>query len=642
MFFGRNAALLVAVVMVMAPCAAGAPPVSQPGPRSPADTLKSLHLPPGFSARLFAGEPDLVQPIGFCFDDRGRIWVAESFAYPKWKAEGNDRISVFEDTDGDGRCDRKTVFYDKLNYVTGVEVGFGGMWVLSPPNLLFIPDKDGDDKPDGPPQVLLDGFGHQGVHNLVNGMAWGPDGWLYAGHGGSSWGWIGPPEMPVPPEATPGADAIGTAHRHPAVMGAPPQRIFYDGGVWRYHPQRKVFEPVMEGTTNPWGMDFDDYGQMFVSNSVTPHLYHVIPGSHVERRRPSPNNRYAYDVIGPAADHKHWTGKSWSDSRGGTDAQVLLGGGHAHCGLMVYLGGTWPEGYRNTILMNNLHGDRMNNDLPRRDGSGYAAAHGKDFLWADDNWYFALHVKYGPDGNAFLSDWYDTGECHTLKPNTRNGRIYKIAYDGGGAAAVGVKAPAAPFDVAKLPSAELVRLQASPNDWWVRRARGVLQERGPDPAVHRELAAVLGSSATVPVRLRALWALHVTGGATRDLLLSLLNDPSEYVRGWAVRLLADDRDLPPDVAPAFARLARDDPSPWVRLHLAGAMTRVPLARRWEVLTALAGRAEDAADRNLPLLCWYALEPLAAADPRRALALASGAKIPKLREFAVRRIAERAR
>src|SRR5687768_17552019 len=255
-----------------------APGTGAPEPRPAEQTVASFALPDCFQATVFAAEPDVVQPIGFCFDDRGRLWVAECFSYPDWKPEGNDRILVLEDTDGDGKHDKRTVFYDKLNYITGIEVGFGGVFVVSAPSLLFIPDNNGDDKPDGPPQILLDGFGHQGVHNLVNGFTWGPDGWLYGGHGGSSMGDIGPP-------------------------GAPKEsRTFFDGGVYRYHPVKKRFESFMEGTTNPWGVDFDDWGQAFISNSVTPHLYHVIQGSHVERRRFSPLSRHAYGVIDTIAD----------------------------------------------------------------------------------------------------------------------------------------------------------------------------------------------------------------------------------------------------------------------------------------------------------------------------------------------------
>lgn len=587
-------------------------PVLAQDPRTPAETVKALKLPPGFSATLFAGEPDLVQPIGFCFDDRGRVWVAENHTYPKWSTEGNDRILVFEDTDGDGRFDKRTVFYDKLNYLTGLEVGFGGVWVVSAPHLLFIPDKDGDDKPDREPQVMLEGFGHEGVHNLVNGCAWGPDGWLWGGHGGTSSGRIGGPDTPYE------------------------KKIFFDGGVWRFHPTKHIFEPLMEGTTNPWGLDFDDYGQAFISNSVTPHLYHVIAGGHVERRRVSPNSRYAYGVIDTIADHKHYVGGDWTKSRSGAE-NLALGGGHSHCGLMVYLGDNWPDKYRGTIFMNNIHGDRMNNDLPVRSGSGYAARHGENLVVCEDPWYMALHVKYGPDGAVYVSDWYDTGECHTRKPRVENGRIYRIAYE-----ATKPRSDEATkgFDLSKMTSAELVKLQLHRNDWWVRRSRRLLQERGADSAVHAALAEMLRKETDVPRRLRALWALHATDGTGEEMLLGLLKDPSEYVRGWAVTFLGENR-APSDLAYAqLVRLAKEDESAWVRLQLASVVTRLAVERRWELLGALVARGEDVEDQNLPFMYWYALQPMAVADPKRALALAVGSKYPKLRENVARRLAER--
>ena len=137
-----------------------------------------MRVPPGFKVTLFAGEPDVKQPIGFCIDDRGRLWVAEAYSYPKHSTEGKDRILIFEDTDQDGRFDKRTVFFDKLNYVSGIEVGFGGAWVMSPPNFYFIPDRNYDDIPDGDPILLLDGFGtHANSHNIANGFSLGT-GWL--------------------------------------------------------------------------------------------------------------------------------------------------------------------------------------------------------------------------------------------------------------------------------------------------------------------------------------------------------------------------------------------------------------------------------------------------------------------------------
>jgi putative membrane-bound dehydrogenase-like protein len=584
----------------------------QPAPRTPADTIKSFHLPKGFTATLFAGEPDLTQPIGFTFDDRGRLYVAENLSYPNWKPTGHDRIVIYEDTNNDGHFDKKTVFYDKLNYVTGLEFGFGGVWVVSPPNLLFIPDKNADDKPDAPPIVLLDGFGHQGVHNIANGIVWGPDGWLYGTHGGTSNGKIGAPNT------------------------SDKDRIFFDGGVWRYHPTKHLFESVMEGTTNPWGLDFDQFGQGFIPNSVTPHLYQVIMGAHVERRVQGPNSKYAYGVINSVADHLHWTGATWTDGRGGPK-QIILGGGHAHCGLMIYQGGAWPEKYNNQIFINNVHGDRMNMDMPQRKGSGYLARHGQDFLTSDDPWYMALHVKYGPDGQVYVSDWYDTGECHTKKPHTENGRIYKISYQRD------KDHPANPwahaFNLALEPSDHLLGLIQHPNAWSARHAQRLLQERGPDPAVHAFFTEIFLHSDVETERLHALWGLHVTSGDSPAFLIDILDDKQEWIRAWAIQLLTEDRKPNQAALKAFAHLAEQDPSPLVRLFLASAMTRIAVENRWPTMTNLIAHAQDITDQNLPNMYWYALEPMTVANPKRALTLAMNGKIPTLREKVTRRIAE---
>src|SRR5437764_2919022 len=187
---------------------------------SPEDAAKEMTLPPDFKATLFAGEPDVKQPIAFAIDHRGRLWVAEAYTYPTRMPEGQgkDRILVFEDTDGDGKFDRRTVFIEKLNLVCGLELGFGGVWVGAAPYLLFIPIKAGEDKPDGPPQVLLDGFGYEDTHNTLSTFTWGPDGWLYGGHGVADHSKVGPP---------------GTLEK---------ERQKFSGCVWRYHPTKRQFE----------------------------------------------------------------------------------------------------------------------------------------------------------------------------------------------------------------------------------------------------------------------------------------------------------------------------------------------------------------------------------------------------------------
>lgn len=580
-------------------------------PLAPAEAARTMRVPDGFQVTLFAGEPDVVQPIGFCIDDRGRLWVAEALNYPHRDRPPRDRIVILEDADGDGRFDRRQVFYDRLNYVAGIEVGFGGAWVMSPPYFYFIPDRDGDDRPDGPPQVLLDGFGdHANAHNMANGFAWGPDGWLYATHGRTNWSLPARPGTPLD------------------------QRVQFDGGVWRYHPQRHVWEPFADGTTNPWGIDFDDYGQGFVCNCVNPHLFHVIQGAHYEPWRNRQSSQYAYQRIDTIADHLHYLGGSNVRAGLGSDEESDLGGGHAHCGTLVYLGDNFPAQYRNTVLMNNIHGHRINNDRLRRVGSGYVASHAPDLMRAEDRWYMGVTLQTGPDGGVYASDWSDTGECHSVK-NTQvgTGRIYKITY--------GRPAPAV-VDVARLSDLELVRLQRHPNDWYVRHARRVLQERAaagrPMRDVHQALRAMLSDEIGVPRQLRALWALHVTGGLEPAALDDLLGHASEYLRAWAVRLWCENGPPPAATLARFRQLAASDPSAFVRLHLASALQRLPAASRWPIAAELAERSEDRDDMNLPLMIWYGIEPLVDEDLERFVRLAATVRIPLVSRHVARRAA----
>src|SRR5262249_19429488 len=174
----------------------GQPVYDQPNPVPLAEAAKRMTLPKGFSAMLCAGEPEVRQPIAMAFDDRGRLWVAECYSYPNWKEKGHDRILIFEDTKGTGRFDHRKVFWDQGNYLTGLLPGFVGVWVCCSPSLLFIPDRNGDDVPDGPPQVVLDGWSNKGVHNVVNALTWGPDGWLYGCNGITAPSKVGKPGTP--------------------------------------------------------------------------------------------------------------------------------------------------------------------------------------------------------------------------------------------------------------------------------------------------------------------------------------------------------------------------------------------------------------------------------------------------------------
>jgi putative membrane-bound dehydrogenase-like protein len=592
-----------------------------------ADTYKYAGLPPekaaaamtvpeGFTVTLFAGEPDVHQPIAFCLDDRGRLWVAEAYCYPIRRPEGQetDRILIFEDTDGDGKFDKTTVFMDKLNLVSGIEYGFGGVWIGAAPYLMFVPIDASGDKPAGPPKVLLDGWAYQDTHETLNTFTWGPDGWLYGCHGVFTHSRVGKP-------GTPDKD-----------------RVPINAGIWRYHPVRHEFEVFAHGTSNPWGIDFNDRGQLFCEACVIPHCYHVIQGGRYQRQAGSHFNPYTYADIQTIADHRHYLG---ANPHGGNNRSDGAGGGHAHCGLMAYLGGAWPAEYRDKLLMGNIHGRRINMDVPKPQGSGYVASHGPDFLLANDEWARFINMRCGPDGNVYLIDWYDKQACHDKKDeiwDRTNGRIYKISYRG--------TKPVTGVDLKKSSDSELVQNQLRSNEWYVRHSRRILQER------HRgklnlqasrtkytpfDEAFDIVSHSDATRRLRALWTLYSAFGMVGPSLVTL-SDPDPYVRGWTVQLALEDRITTPNLIRRITELAKKEPSPVVRLYLASATHQMPLSARWEIVEALTAHAEDAADHNLPLMYWYAAEPLAAVDPGRALDIGLQAKVPPVPAFMARRIA----
>jgi putative membrane-bound dehydrogenase-like protein len=585
---------------------------AQETPLPPERSAERIKLPEGFRATLFAGEPDVLKPIAMTTDDRGRLWVVESHSYPNWLPEGKqgrDRILIFEDKKGTGHFDSCKVFWDRGTNLSGIAVGFGGVWLCATPYLLFVPVRPGEDKPAGEPRVVLDGWSLQAKHNVCNTLVWGPDGWLYGCNGILATSRIGRPGTPED------------------------KRVPLNCGVWRYHPVQQTFEAFAWGTTNPWGLDFDDYGEMFITNCVIKHLFHVVPGAHYVRMFGQDLNPNCYDLMASCADHIHWGGGDWTTSRGGKGSHDAPGGGHAHAGAMVYLGDNWPDGYRHHIFMSNLHGNRINQDVLERHGSGYVAHHGKDFLMANDSWFRGLTLLYGPDGGAFISDWHDTGECHDYDRVEPCGRIYKVTYG---------KPAAVKVDLATMSDEQLVRLQLHKNDWWVRQARRLLHERAAagqlGKMVRPQLMSMLHEQTEVPRKLRALWALYVTGSLDEKTLLGLLDSPHEAIRGWVVRLLVEDRRISDKAATRFAELARSDKSASVRLALASALQRIQRNQRWAIAEGLAGHAEDAADDNRPLMIWYGIEPLAPDNPDRAAKLLMKCRIPLVRQYIARRIA----
>jgi putative membrane-bound dehydrogenase-like protein len=583
---------------------------------APDEAANRMTTVPGFRVQLAAGEPQIHQPVAMAFDHRNRLWVAEAHTYPTRAPEGEgvDKILIFEDTTGDGIFDSSKVFIEGLNLVSGLEVGFGGVWVGAAPYLLFIPDRDGDDVPDGPPEVLLDGFGFQDTHETLNGFIWGPDGWLYGCHGVFTHSRVGKP-------GTPDED-----------------RVPLNAGIWRFHPQRHQFEVFAWGTSNPWGVDFNDEGQAFATACVIPHLFHMIQGGRYHRQAGQHFQAHTYDDIKTIADHVHyegdirdhaWWGHEPDLDQGTSDA----GGGHAHCGAMIYLGDNWPEQYRNRIFMNNIHGNRVNQDILEPNGSGYVGRHGQDLVMANDKWFRGINLRYGADGTVYLIDWYDRNACHRVNPeiwDRSNGRIYRVSHG---------EPTRVEVDLEKLTNSELIDLQSHPNDWYVRTARRILQHRGLEPQDREQLVKVIGESRPVAERLRALWTLHAAAGLDESETLRLLDDSEPYVRAWAIQLELEDQEVSDRVLTKLAELAREDSSPVVRLYLASALQRIAPERRWDIAQGLIiSHGSDADDHNLPAMYWYGIEPLAELDPARLLRLAAFTEIPFLRRSIYRRMA----
>lgn len=599
---------------------------------SAAETATKMQLPPGFKATVFAAEPDVQNPIAISWDSRGRLWVAENYTYAEnarvFDLNLRDRILIFEDTDGDGKFDTRKVFSDELQMLTSIEVGHGGVYVMCPPQLLFIPDRDGNDAPDGAAEVLLDGFtaSRELHHTFANGLRFGPDGWLYGRCGASSAGEIGRPGAPAG------------------------ERIPLRGSMWRYHPQRKTVEVISSGTTNPWGHDWNEHGELFFINTVNGHLWHEMPGAHFMRPHTIDPNPRVYELIDQHADHYHFdVAGGWQRSRNG--AANDLGGGHAHVGLMIYQGDNWPAEYRQRLFTLNLHGRRINQEILERNGSGYVGRHGMDFMIAADPWFRGLDLSCGPDGGVFALDWSDTGECHDVDGIHRaSGRIYKIAY--------GDPKPPTFSDLAKLKSLELAKLHTHANEWFVRKARVELTARAAEREnvqdAIRALRSLYNAENTIH-KLRAFWTLFDLGALDETFLRAQLRKPDEHVRAWAVRFLSDAWPLDTvlsqrpggraEAAPSleiisdFVRLAKSEPSGLVRLTLASTLQRLPAARRAELAEALLSHSEDAADHNLPLMIWYGLIPLGDSDPSALGRLAAKSAIPLTRRLITRRLSE---
>ncbi len=535
-------------------------------PRTPAEATQRMTVPAGFTVELVASEPEIVNPIAMTFDDKGRLWVTESLEYPRLGAgPGRDRVKILEDTKGTGQFDKVTVFAEGLNIPTGVAVGYGGVWVLNAPDLLFMKEKDGKAVSR---EVVLTGFGRTDVHELPNSLTWGPDGWLYGLNG---------------------------VFNHSRVVSQ--GKVFeFTCALWRLHPRTHEFQLFCQGTSNPWGLVWDSEGSVLVSacHWANDHVFHFVETGYYQRQA-GPYPPFTIP-IGSITNHSHQK--------------------TAYCGLCYFDSDAYPEKYRGRLYMGNIHGGCLNVDVLRRDGSTYISDGEPDFLTANDAWFMPVSQKVGPDGCLYVLDWYDRYHCYqdaNRDPkgiDRARGRIYRVRYQS--------RRPAGRFDLGGESDDELLQRLHSPNIYFRETAQRLLGERS-SPALRVKLEKlVLDDHAPRKPRLHGLWILIGTGALESAFHARLLAHADPTYRAWGVRAAGNFRQVSPAIRARVAGLARD-PAPDVQLQVAIAAGKIegldPLAVLLDVL------AHCGQDKLIPLIVWPNLHPLLEDQSTRFVQLA---------------------
>lgn len=559
-------------------------------PTPAAEAIKLFRLDEGLKIELVAAEPDVMQPLYMSFDPRGRLWVVQYLQYPfpaglkvirydqylravfddvprppPHHVHGKDRITVFEDTDGDGRYDAHHDAITDLNIATAVLTGHGGIWVLNPPYLLFYPDTNGDGLPDGDPQVKLSGFGLQDTHSVANSLRWGPDGWLYGANGSTTTGTI-------------------------LSQGSP--NVSFEGQcIWRFHPDTEVFEIFAEGGGNTFSLEIDSRGRVFSgTNGGNTRGMFYPQGSYGTKNwgKHGPlTNPYAFGYF----EHMKHEGDTVRFPQT----------------FVIYEGGTLPERYRGNVIAANALHNRVWASRLFADGSTYQTKDLPVVCETSDRWFRPVDVKVGPDGAVYLADWYDTRLTH-VDPRDNwhktSGRIYRIqAQDA---------QPSAPVDLVQLSDEQLIERFTHPNKWHRQTSVQVLWERLRSRSDDVKNAATLRRLRDLclsdqPQALEALWTLNGAQGIDESLAEPLLRHADADVRRWCVRLLGDGRAVTELLARELAALARREANVQVRSQLASSAKRFETSVALPILRGLLTHEEDQYDPHLPLLIWWGLE-----------------------------------
>jgi len=555
----------------------GDPITKMQKPVEPAESQKHLVVPEGFRAELFAAEPEIVKPIAMAWDEKGWLWIAETFDYPNEMqpaGKGRDRIKVCEDTDGDGKADKFTVFAEKLSIPTSLAFAYGGVVVVQAPDVLFLKDADGDGKAEVR-EVLFTGWKTNDTHAGPSNLRYGFDGWYYG--------------------------MVGYAGFEGEVGG---ERHQFRQGFFRLKldaPKSDAAAPVVSKleflrsvNNNAWGVGFSEEGLLFGSTANgCPSVFCAIPNRYYEAVRGwsprvlesiSPSNRYF--PITEKVRQVDWHG-------GFTSAA-----GHA-----LYTARVYPKQYWNrTAFVSDPTGHLTATFVLQPKGSDFAAYNSWNLVASDDEWTAPIVAEVGPDGNVWVIDWYNYVVQHNPTPagfetgrgnayvtplrDKRHGRVYRIAAEG----SKGEAAPKVdPEDVNSL-----VAALDSDNLFWRLTAQRLLVERGETDVVaalmkrakeRRADETGLDAGAT-----HALWTLHglkdgrgfretASGGkgvgtttALREVVAAGLANPSAAARRAAALVAPRDAETAAVLAKAGALT---DKEPQVRLAALLALAEVP-------------------------------------------------------------------
>ena len=540
---------------------------------------------PDLAVDLVLADPDIAQPIEAKLDERGRLWVVEYRQYPKpaglterdrdeyWRVRydrelppppyadgspfrGRDRVSVHEDTDGDGVYESHRTFLDGLNLTTSVAFdagrGGGGVWVLSPPHLLFYPDADGDLVPDGPPEVHLAGFGIEDTHAIANSLTWGPDGWLYGANGSTC------SIAVTAPIATPGAPPV----RRRGQL------------VWRYRPDRG-FEVFAEGGGNTFGLEIDAAGNLFSGhNGGNTRGFHFVDGGYFRKnfgKHGGLANPHAYGFLDAMP---HPPVERFTHHFVRYDAAAL------------------PPRFRgNLVALDVLHRNLALSEITPV-GSTFRTRDLSRPVRSDGDGFSPVDLALAFDGSLLIADWADSNVNHyrnhegDMRPST--GRIYRLRAKG--------RAPGSPPDFS---TGRLLDRIADPNRAVRRTALRLIRQR--------DAAELLDGLETLargpaPVAFDAYAAARAVADFDRRAALDrrALAHPDPSLRRLAVAV-AD----PGDVNLAAVAGAEDDPG--VLVALAGRSRHLPPRDGLPIAAALSGRHGLSGDPYFPLACWWAVE-----------------------------------